>query len=431
MSRATRRAFLQRTLGSLAVVTACRPLATHGAPPPHPDLATRIHGLMLGSALGDALGGPIEFQPPDAVRQLPDPPATWQDHQLLDADARAAAAARLRLRHYEDLRPNPESYGHWNVHSLPGTVTDDTRHKLILLHALRRARRIGSWPLDRPAFAQAHLDWPALPAVAERADYTALAQDWLEEWNFAARWILGKRDPALARPPERMWQGLPTCSGQMSLLPLAAVFAGEPDRAYRAAYHLGFFDNGFGKDLNAALVAGLATALTVQVDPASPAGAWSAILDAIRQTDPFQYRSIRWSTRAVDRWLGLALRLADAAEHRPARLFAALEREFQHTTKWEAQVPFTVAFACLAIAAYHPLAALQLSLEWGHDTDSYAQLVGAFVGALHGPGLFPTAWTQAVTERLQADFQTDLPQDARLLFELHTLARTRELVGER
>ncbi|MBL9126522.1 MAG: ADP-ribosylglycohydrolase family protein, partial [Verrucomicrobiales bacterium] len=230
------------------------------------DVDRRIQGLLVGTAIGDALGGPIEFQDPAAIRRLPNPPATWRDEDVFDGGARAAARGRLTLRRYDDLRPKPESYAHWNTNAPPGTITDDTRHKLILLHALHRSDREGSWPLDVSAYAKAHLDWDASPFVAGRKDYAALASDWLEEWRFAARWILGERRIDRARPPERMWQGLPTCCGQMSLLPLAALYPGEPERAYRAAYHLAFFDNGFGKDLNASLVAGLAAALTVPVE---------------------------------------------------------------------------------------------------------------------------------------------------------------------
>jgi len=397
-----------------------------------PDLEDRIRGLLLGSAVGDALGGPIEFQDPAAIQRLPHPPRRWTDPMVLTETERNTTAARLRLRSYQDLRPVPESYGQWNTNSAPGTVTDDTRHKFILLHALHRAQATQSWPLDRTAYAQSHLDWPLQPVITNRPAYLELTRDWLEEWQFAARWILGRREPHWAKPPERMWQGLPTCSGQMSLLPLAAIFAGEPDRAYRAAYHLGFFDNGFGKDLNAALVAGLATALTVPVDPASPRMAWKAVLDSMRLTDPYAYSKIRWSERAVHRWLNRALDMAEKAEGRPARLFAALNSEFKTTTKWEAQVPFVVVFSCFALADFDPLPALQLTLEWGHDSDSYAQVAAAFVGALHGARLFPADWLRAVSDRVERDFSVSLDDEARFLAALHHEAqRGRELVGER
>jgi ADP-ribosylglycohydrolase len=403
--------------------------AAEPAPPAGVDVAARIHGLLLGGYLGDALGGPVEFQDAAKVQALPDPPRRWADDEILDAPARAAAAARLRLRPYAPLRPVSESYGQWGSNCPPGTVTDDSRHKLILLHALRAADAAGAWPLDVRALARAHLDWPARPAIATNAEFRAQAADWLEEWQLAARWVLGERDPARALPPERMWQGLPTCCGQMTLPPLAAVFAGRPDDAHRAAYHLAFFDNGFGRDLNAALVAALAAALVTPSDPGQPRPAWEAVLAALRETDPYRHRKIRWSQRAVDRWLDFALRAAREAEGRPARMFAVFEQEFRHSPKWEAQVPFTVAFGCLALAEFEPLPALQLALEWGHDTDSYAQLLGAFIGALFGPEIFPAAMREAVAARLAADFGEDVAAQAALLDGLRRRATTARLVA--
>lgn len=431
MDPLTRRAFLHTSFAA----TALAPLLAAEPPPAKTthatsDLDERIHGLLLGTALGDAIGGPIEFQAPDAIQKLPDPPKAWRDADVLDAAARTAAGGRLRLRSYRDLRLQPESYGQWNVGSEPGTITDDTRHKVVLLHALRVAEQAGRWPFGVRDLAQAYLDWPQTPAVTTRPDYAPLAADWLEEWQLAARWVLGERDLKRARPPERMWQGLPTCCGQMTLLPLAALYAGQPDRAYRAAYHLAFFDNGFGRDLNAALVAALAVALVTPVDPASPRAAWDKLFAALRGTDPFGHAQIRWTQRAVDRWLDLALRSAREAQGRPARMFAVFDREFAQNAKWEAQIPFVVAFGCVALAEGDPLAALQLTQEWGWDTDSYAQVLGAFLGALYGPTLFPAGWRTAVAARLQADHGVMLADEARRLSRLRLLAQQKTVVRD-
>lgn len=397
-------------------------LAWSAAAAAPPDVPVRIRGLLLGTYLGDALGGPVEFQDPGKIQALPDPPKRWRDDEVLDAPARAASAARLRLRPYAPLRPVSESYGQWGPNCPPGTVTDDSRHKLVLLHALRTAETQHTLPLDVRGLARAYLDWPALPAIAGNPEFRVQAADWLEEWQLAARWVLGERDLARALPPARMWQGLPTCCGQMTLPPLAAVFAGRPAEAYRAAYHLAFFDNGFGRDLNAAVVAALAVALVTPADPAAPRAAWAPVLAALRDTDPYRHRQIRWTQRAVDRWLDFALRAARDAEGRPARLFSLFEEQFRHQAKWEAEIPFAVAFGCLALAEFEPLPALQLTLEWGHDTDSYAQLLGAFVGALFGPEIFPAAMREAVAARLAADFHEDLDAQAALLDRLRRRA---------
>jgi ADP-ribosylglycohydrolase len=422
-----RRSFLQLSVGA---ALSCPWILRAADNPPPTDLSERIRGLMFGTALGDALGGPIEFQARDAVQRLTAPLKIWGENDTMDEAARVACAQRLQLRSYRDLRPVPESYGQWNHNSPPGTITDDTRHKLVLLYALRMAERKRRWPLHVRDLAQAYLDWPKLPAITARPEYVSLAADWLEEWQFAARWVLGDHDLSRARPPERMWQSLPTCCGQMTLLPVAALFAGQPERAYRAAWHLGFFDNGFGRDLNAGLVAALAQALVTPASQSNPRAAWGPVLSALRDTDPFGFAKIRWTQRAVHRWLDFAMRAAKTAEGQPARMFAVFEKEFAQNSKWEAQVPFAVIFGCLAMADFHPLAALQLSMEWGHDTDSFAQLLGAFIGALHGPDLFRGEWRLAVAKRLKADFEVDLEDECKRLTRLMQLGRQTALVRD-
>ena len=427
MKNPTRREFIASSAAALAL----QPLLASGKEPPQDvDISVRIRGLLLGGAICDALGGPIEFQPTPAIQGLPDPPKIWKEGEKLDPSARTATAARLRLRSYKDLRPGTESYGQWNYHSLPGTITDDTRHKLILLHALHTADHADHWPISVRDLASSYLKWPQSTAVEGRPGYPDLAKDWLEEFQFSARWVLGERDPALALPPERLWQSLPTCCGQMIMPPLAAIYGGRPEEAYRAAYHMGFFDNASAKDLNAALIAGLAQALVTPVIGGDTRAAFQTVLKTMRETDPFRFRKIRWSERAVDRWLNLALKFAHDADGEPARLFTSLEKEFATSAMWEAQLVIVVIFSCLELAGYDPLAALQLCMEWGHDSDSYAQLAGVFIGALHGPDIFPAAWQDAVITRLRADHGTDLNEESLFLTHLHQLSTKRVLIAE-
>ncbi len=377
--------------------------STIQAQEPSSPLEDRVAGLLYGAAIGDALGGPVEFQSREDVARLPQPPKLWRPGEKWDDEAKRAAQERLILRPYAPLRPQSASYGQWGDPAPAGTITDDTRHKLVLLEALHQTN---GGPLNAQGLARAYLQWPSHPLHPE---WTTLRDDWLEEWHFASHWVLGNRDPSVARPPERLWQGLPTCCGQMTSLPLAALFPGEPEAAYRACYQLSYFDNSWGKDLNAALVAGLAIALTL---PKEHPDKWGFIRKAMLETDPYLYGDIRFTRRQVDRWLDLAMNLAANADGEPAKLFAALEETFAKTIKWEAQVPFVVAFSCLALSEDAPLAALQLSIEWGHDTDSYAALVGSFIGALHGAQIFPQRLRQPLDERLLADFQIDLQKEA-------------------
>lgn len=428
----TRRGFIGTAAAGWSVAqratAAPAPASAPGGAGLDPGLRDRIYGLVIGGFIGDALGGPIEFQSPDAVARLRDAPRRWTHGERFDAAAAEATKARLlrQWRGYSELRPIPEPYAHWSAMAPAGTITDDSRHKLVLLEALRVAD--AGRALELADLAQAYLDWPRRPEVRSRPGWNRLLQDWLTEWWYAARWIQGERDLARALPPERMWNGLATCCGQMTSLPLAAVFAGAPVQAYEAAFRLGFFDNGWGRDLNAAIVAGLAAALAVPADAAN-LRRWEVVSAAMRETDPYGHSRIPWCQRSVDRWLGLARRLVHESQREPARLFAGLDQSFRETVKWEAQVPFVVVAACWELAEADPLAALALTLEWGHDTDSYAQIAGALAGALYGAELFPVAWRRDVETRLEADYGVRVAQEVDLLARLHATAHVRPVVA--
>lgn len=391
------------------------------------QLRDRVEGLLIGSFLGDALGGPIEFQEPKKVQALHHPPKKWDKNDVLDQAALRAAAKRLELKSYRDLRPVPEPYGQWTHNAEPGTVTDDSRHKMILLAALRDAEKSDSWPLSDRDLARAYLEWPQKWAAESHSEYNELCDQWLEEIQFSALWILGERDLTRALPPGRLWVGLTTCCGQMTLPPLAAIYPGQPELAYLAGYSLDFIDNGFGRDMNSALLAGLATALTIEVDHHDHRAAWKQIITSMRNTDPFRYQQVPWSQRSVDRWLDFALNAARSSQKHPARCFEQLDAEFFDTTKWEAHVPFVVMFAALELCDYDPLGAMQLSIEWGHDTDSYAQLLGAFVGATYGAAIFPSSMRTTVAERLQLDYQESLEEWVDLLLRIRTQATNHTL----
>lgn len=424
----SRRSFLRQTAACGVVLVSSSPNAkAAGVASSDPLLRDRVSGLLIGTLLGDALGGPIEFQDPVKVRDLPNGPKAWSAEETLDAAAMRALAGRLTMRRYHELRPVPEPYGHWTPNALPGTVTDDSRHKMVLLGALRQAESTNAWPIGEHELAEAYLAWP----VGRRGDfesrYGELRRQWLEQIEFAARWTLGDRDLSRALPTERLWVGLPTCCGQMTLPPLAAIYAGQPEAAYLAAASVDFLDNGFGRDMNCALVAGLARALTANVDSARPRLAWEQVFAAMRAVDPYGYGRVPWSERAVDRWLNFALETARDAQRRPAACFARLDQEFALTTKWESHVPYVVIFAAMELTKYDPLAGLQLSMEWGHDTDSYAQLLGAFIGALHGTDVFDANMRSTVETRLEADYGERVDEWGDLLLRLRDLAARRVL----
>jgi len=341
------------------------------------SLIDKIEGMLIGSAIGDAAGGPVEFVHPP-IR------SHWcTDDKKITAEGIQQLASAFKLRDYPK---QAEPFAQWEAFGPAGTITDDTRFKMIFFNTLQHQEQ-----LDRIAFAREVLNFK--DRLPEK--YKSWYDKWIPEIGYAARWVLGERDSAY--PPERIWGGIPTMAGQMPFLPIAAIMPGDPEAAYLKTWELDFLDVGIGRDINAALVAGLARAL--QED-----GDWQNVEKAMRETDPYHFGNVLYVPRRLDEWLDTAHALVKQADGSIARLFDLMESNLQAKTWWEAWVPIVVVFSCAEIVNYDPLAAMQLMLEFGHDTDSYAQVMGAIIGAIHGGNIFPESMRMHVNREMKMQF---------------------------
>ena len=70
---------------------------------------------------------------------------------------------------------------------------------------------------------------------------------------------------------------------------------------------------------------------------------------------------------------------------------------------------------------------MQLSIEWGWDHDSYAQLLGAFIGAIYGPYIFKEDMRAVVTKRLKADYDEDIDEWVGTLMKVQQLGKVKVL----
>lgn len=348
-----------------------------------PTLQDKIEGLLIGSAIGDAAGGPTEFAVPER--------SFWSTtDQKVTKEGLEELASLFKLRDY----PRPaEPFGVWDNQPPAGTITDDTRFKMILFDALAAS----DGDLTAKAMAQATLDFgDQLPEK-----YKAINEVWMTEIGLASRWALGERENAY--PTERIWGGIPTVMGSMAFLPVAALYPNEPEQAYLKTYEIGYFDNGSAKDINSAIVAGLSRALAAD-------GNWENIEEVMRNVDPYGYNKTTYVSRATTQWLDLAHSIAERADGNIATLFTLLESDLKTTYWWEAWVPLVVVFSVAEVADYHPLASMQIILEFGHDTDSYMQVMGAFLGAIHGKEVFSQEMRDTVNEQMTLQFGTSVPE---------------------
>ena len=375
----------------------------------------RIVGLLIGSLIGDAAGGPVEFKSNEVRKEwLPDA-RSWPDSERLDERKIQKLSEDFPLLPYKGIRPEAVGYGPWATDAPAGTITDDSRLKILLIHVLSKLRG-NRQSLTQKDLAQGFLDFRSSKGVVNNAGYDELYDESFVEFNYAAHWILGERNLDIARPVSRLWGGLGTCCGQMCLPPLAAIYPGDPEQAYRAAYAIGFCDQGVGKDMNAALIAGLATA--INDNTASTNKRWENTLRTIRNTDPFRFQDIRFVGRELNKWLDFAKNAATRADRKPKKLFEILEKEGRPVFWWESHFIIACAFSMLHLCDFQPLAAMHLALDFGHDTDSVAQVIGGFAGAVLGADVFPKSFRETVKARLRDEYFEDIDTWVDLLIEL-------------
>ena len=94
---------------------------------PSPTLESKMEGMLIGSAIGDAAGGPIEFVNPP-LRSF------WSttDKKITKEGIKELGSLfRLRAYHKET-----EPFAQWESYGPAGTITDDTRFKLIFFNTL-------------------------------------------------------------------------------------------------------------------------------------------------------------------------------------------------------------------------------------------------------------------------------------------------------
>ncbi len=139
-----------------------------------------------------------------------------------------------------------------------------------------------------------------------------------------------------------------------------------------------------------------------------PDGSWENFEQAMRTVDPFSYNETLYVKRELVKWLDLSHEFVERSGGSVSRLFTILENELQAVYWWEAWVPVVIVMAVAEIADYHPLASMQIIMEFGHDTDSYAQVMGAILGAIHGKDVFPGSMRDAVNQQMKEQFGQDV-----------------------
>ncbi|MEV5097090.1 ADP-ribosylglycohydrolase family protein [Streptomyces rochei] len=353
---------------------------TTATAPPGGDMTTpldeRVTGALVGAAVGDALGGPVEGYSPEQILER----HGGRVHGIVgpwNGDAWRTA---------RPLAPYHKGDGH---------VTDDT----LMTHALVRVYDTVRDHLDAYAVAE-HLvpdlmtrtRWiPELEAEALPLQRVFLAEKWL-----AARLHYGHVDPR-----EAGTGNIVNCGAAMYMAPVGLVNAANPAAAYAEALDVaGAHQSSYGREAAGVLAAAVAAACAPGATPDSVVAAAlalakdgtraaiEAVCEAAARCSDFESAlgPLREAVAPYDT-VGPDYRAPSLGARRPSRLHAIEE--------------LPVALGMLLVSGGDFRHAVLGAVNYGRDCDSIATMAGALAGALGSP--VPEDWAKAVAEASRLD----------------------------
>ncbi|MFI8168949.1 ADP-ribosylglycohydrolase family protein [Streptomyces sp. NPDC085931] len=348
----------------------------HPKPRQNATLDERITGALVGAAVGDALGGPVEGYSPEQIAER----HGGRVHGIVGPwhgdDWRTA----------RPLAPYHKGDGH---------VTDDT----LMTHALIRVYARVRDHLDAYAVA-GHLvpDLMTEPRWIPELHTEALP---LQRIFLAEKWLVTRIHYGHADPREAGTGNIVNCGAAMYMAPVGLVNAADPRAAYAEALDVaGAHQSSYGREAAGVLAAAVAAACTPGATPDSVVSACLALAkdgtrtaiervceEAGRHTDfESALGPLREAVAPFDT-VGPDYRAPSLGARRPSRLHAIEE--------------LPVALGLLLVARGDYRHAVLGAVNYGRDCDSIATMAGALAGALGAP--VPRDWAKTVAEASRLD----------------------------
>jgi len=315
-------------------------------------LFDKIYASMLGGAIGDAMGGPVEGGHYERIAER---------YGVVDS-----------LLPYDQ----PPDY-HSHFATAPGSITDDTRLKHILCKTINSR---GDLP-RRGDFVKSCAD-------AYYAAQTELERGFLEEY------VLG----GMHGEAKLMWGGQPTNGFIMMNSPLGLICPCDPEAAFALSYEVDFISDGYAKYSAAMAAAAVSAAMQPHasvssiVDEALAASASHRAEGKLTQRWHWYDHVFLLNERLVKTAVDIAARHQDVFSLR-AEFYEALQ---VGPLGSEAAQTLAAALGMLVAAGGDLRLAIIGCVNYGRDNDSYATVAGAVAGALHGTKAIPPDWRDTV-----------------------------------
>ncbi|MGW6392251.1 ADP-ribosylglycohydrolase family protein [Streptomyces sp. NPDC055103] len=358
-----------------------------------PSLDDRITGSLLGAAVGDALGGPVEGYTPQQILERHGGRVTGIVGPWNGEDWRTA----------RPIAPYHKGDGH---------VTDDT----LMTHALIRVYEKVRGHLD--AYAVADFLVPELmgsPVWIPELEAEALP---LQRIFLAEKWLVARLHYGHVDPREAGDGNIVNCGAAMYMAPVGLVNAAHPAAAYAEALDVaGAHQSSYGREAAGVFAAAVAAACAPGATPRTVVdtvlslakdgtrSAIEAVAEAAARHTDFEsaLAPLRAAVAPFDT-VGPDYRAPSLGARRPSRLHAIEE--------------LPIALGMLLVGQGDYRRTVLGSVNYGRDCDSIATMAGAIVGALRGESAVPADWAKRVAEASRLDLHAPAAALARVTREV-------------
>ncbi|MEC4571992.1 ADP-ribosylglycohydrolase family protein [Streptomyces virginiae] len=367
-------------------------------------LEDRACGALVGAAVGDALGGPVEGWTPDQIVER--------------HGGRVQGIVGPWHENWRTARPIAP------YHKGDGHVTDDT----LMTHALVRVYETVRDHLDAYAVAE-HLvpDLMSTPRWIPELEAEALP---LQRIFLAEKWMVTRLHYAHADPREAGTGNIVNCGAAMYMAPVGIANAGNPAGAYAEALDIaGAHQSSYGREAAGVFAAAVAAACVPGATAASVVdtalslakdgtrAAIAAVREAARAHRDFEsaLTPLRAAVAPYDS-VGPDYRNPSLDARRPSRVHAIEE------------LPIALGMLLVADGRYE--GAVLGAVNYGRDCDSIATMAGAIAGALGGEAAVPAVWAKQVAEASRLDLHAPAVALAAVAREIFAHDRARRRAHE-
>ncbi|MFE5623030.1 ADP-ribosylglycohydrolase family protein [Streptomyces virginiae] len=367
-------------------------------------LEDRACGALVGAAVGDALGGPVEGWTPDQIVER--------------HGGRVHGIVGPWHENWRTARPIAP------YHKGDGHVTDDT----LMTHALVRVYENVRDHLDAYAVAE-HLvpDLMSTPRWIPELEAEALP---LQRIFLAEKWMVTRLHYAHADPREAGAGNIVNCGAAMYMAPVGIANAGNPAGAYAEALDIaGAHQCSYGREAAGVFAAAVAAACLPGATAASVVdtalslakdgtrAAIAAVREAARAHRDFEsaLAPLRAAVAPYDS-VGPDYRNPSLDARRPSRVHAIEE------------LPIALGMLLVADGRYE--GAVLGAVNYGRDCDSIATMAGAIAGALGGEAVVPAVWAKQVAEASRLDLHAPAVALAAVAREIFAHDRARRRAHE-